>query len=109
MGEIEKYNPEKHCCEYWYKDFCDCYKASVKEARDRNVDGTIDVLIDNNIEFALTATENIVFVINGRKKAYLSLKRDRGLFKCKFEGAAKWYTFGKTKFLDIFSETKCIA
>ena len=34
----EKYNPEKHCCRKWWKDFCDCVKKN----------DSIDKLLKNN-------------------------------------------------------------
>ena len=62
----EKYNPEIHCCRYWYKDFCECVKDSMKiakkKSRDRNVNGTLNFLKKNNIDFIEGKVPNVVII-----------------------------------------------
>ena len=58
---------------------------------------------ENNIEYIDSQTANIVIINNQSDKAFLSLKRQQGLFKCRFEGSSKWYTFSKKALIDKFS------
>ena len=107
MNEIEEYNPEIHCCETWYKDFCECVKKGMrkyrKEKRDKNVEKTKKILNKNNIPFACSKTPNVVVLNCNNEKIYLSLKRvNNKLFKCKYENNPKWYTYKKDNFLKLF-------
>ena len=99
----EEYNPKLHCCRYWFKDFCECIKENKKKSRDENVNGSLTFLEKNNIEYIDSQTANIVIINNQSDKAFLSLKRQQGLFKCRFEGSSKWYTFSKKALIDKFS------
>jgi len=104
----EKYNPEIHCCRYWYKDFCECVKDSMKiakkKSRDKNINGTLNFLKKNNIDFIESKVPNIVIINPKTDNVSLSLKKENNLFKCRFNGHKKWYTFSKQKFIDKFSK-----
>lgn len=107
MSNMEEYNPEIHCCKYWRSDFCECVKASMraakKKSRDRNVNGTLNFLKKNKIQFIESKTQNIVIINPQTDNVFLSLKKENNLFKCRFNGSGKWYTFSRGKFIDRFS------
>lgn len=104
---IMEYDPNKHCCKYWWKDFCECVKESMKEkkkrSRDTNVNSTLQLLNKNNIEYIESETPNMVIVNPDSDKAFLSLKKRGGLLKLRFKGNNKWYTFSPRKFIERFS------
>ena len=106
MSEI-KYNPKIHCCPKWYKDFCKCsssaFRAAKKNSRDKNVEGTIKILKDNNIKFIESKSKNVVILNPETDNVHLSLKRTNHLFKVRYSGSNKWYTFGKNKLISKFS------
>ena len=105
VNSEEEYNPEIHCCDKWYKDYCQCSKEYVKELRNKNVNSTVDFLKDNNIEFVKSKVSNVVIVNPNTDNVHLSLKRTtKGLFKCRFKGSNKWYYFNENKFLIKFSK-----
>tara|TARA_R110000851_G_scaffold561_1_gene1925 strand:+ start:407 stop:733 length:327 start_codon:yes stop_codon:yes gene_type:complete len=104
----EKYNPQTHCCRYWYKDFCECVKDSMKAAkiksRDRGVNSVLNFLKKNNIDFIESKVLNIVIINPKTDNVFLSLKKENNLFKCRFNGDKKWYAFSRQKFIDKFSK-----
>ena len=104
----EEYNPEIHCCPYWYKDICDCVSRRLKAARKRkntrNVNSTTKFLNENNINYKPSNTYNVVIVNPDTDNIYLSLKQDNGLLKCRYSGRDKWYTFSKQKFMEKFAK-----
>jgi len=106
----EEYNPEKHCCRYWWKDFCECVKTSMKEfkkkSRDKKVNYTLSFLKNNNIDYVESKTPNIVIINPKSDNVFLSLKQENDLFKCRYNGSKKWYTFSRYKFLEKFSKTE---
>lgn len=108
VNYIEKYDPEKHCCEYWYKDFCECVNRELREAkkksRDKNVNDTLEFLEKNKIDFIESKTPNIVIINPETDNVFLSLKKENNLLKCKFNGNKVWYKFSKKKFIDKFSK-----
>lgn len=108
MNNEKKYNPEIHCCRYWYKDFCECSKNYLervkKKSNDRNINDTLNFLRKNNIEFIKSKVPNIVIINPKTDKVFLSLKKEKNLFKCRFKGNKKWYSFSKQKFIDNFSQ-----
>jgi len=98
----------EHCCSTWYKDFCECSKEMLKKSRkkskERNVDSTIWFLNKHKIEFEESNIYNVVIIKIKKTKIYLSLKQHDGLFKIRFEGNKKWYTFSSKKLIEQFSK-----
>lgn len=106
----EKYDPEKHCCDRWYKDYCTCVKEEIKESRkksrDRNVNATLKFLKKNQIEFVESKINNVVVVNPETDHTYVSLKKIGSLIQCRFKGSNKWYTYSKPKFVEKFGPSK---
>jgi len=105
MEKIE-YNPEIHCCKNWYKDFCDCIVEGRKKHRDENVNNTLNFLKKYNIPFTESKIMNVVIINPETDNVFLSLKREKNLFKCKFTGKNIWFTYSEKKFIDKFSNKK---
>jgi len=105
---MEEYNPEIHCCYRWYKDYCECVKAKMKEekkkSRDKNVNGTLNFLKKNKIDFIESKTPNVVIINPETDNVFLSLKIKDHFLKCRYKGSKKWYLFRKAKFLEKFSK-----
>lgn len=99
--EREKYNPEKHCCRYWYKDFCDCITEKMAEIKYDNINGTESMLKKYKVSYRDSNVSNVVVIPTAKGELHLSLIRDNGLFKCRFSNSAKWYKFGRTKLLNL--------
>jgi hypothetical protein len=93
----EKYNPEKHCCKKWWKDFCDC----VKNGKHQKEYDVLAFLNENNIEYQKTQNQNFVTISHKDNNVFVSLKMERIFIKCSFNGK-NWYTFTKEKFLQKF-------
>ena len=85
-----EYNPLKHCCEWWYKDFCPCVvegmKKYKKDKRDEDVSSSINFLDKNKINYKLTKVNNVVMIKYNKTNYYVSLKG----FKFKKEGTNVW-------------------
>ena len=95
----EEYDPLKHCCRRWYKDFCDCFKESRALGKQMQVSEGENFLNKNNIKYTETNISNIVKVNLHPKNIYVSLKVKNHLIKCRFEGSDKWYLYSKDKLL----------
>ena len=104
-NSTEEYNPNKHCCRYWYKDFCDCMKDNRNGINDKLVSNTLEFLQKNNIEYTNSNVDNIVVIPLKNKNLHLSLISEE-LMKCRFEGRAKWYTYSKNKFIDLIKNER---
>jgi len=100
----EAYNPDKHCCKWWYKDYCECVKAANKQyrkdCRDKAVNMTEKWLIKNRVNFQPTSIPNVVKAIIGNDTLYVSLKSPRDAIKCRYEGRNKWYTYNKSTLIE---------
>lgn len=103
--QTESLLPKVNDCRNCHQDFCECLKAHMKEKRDKNVERTLAFLKKNNIEYIESKTSNVVNVNPDSDNILLSLKRKNNLFKVRFSGRNKWYTFSGQKFLDTFSKT----
>lgn len=100
----EEYDPSKHCCEYWYKDFCDCYKKSRELGRQMQVSEGENFLNKNNIKYIETNISNVVKINLYPNNLYISLKVKNHLIKCRFENNSKWYLYSKDKFLKLINK-----
>jgi len=104
----EDYDPKKHCCRSWWLDFCECVHTRMrkekKERRDKNVSNTLKFLAKNNLKHKLSKTPNVVAFNYKDKVIYLSLKKQHGCFKVRYEGRNKWYTYKTKKFKETFCD-----
>lgn len=99
------YNPQIHCCKYWYKDFCDCVKVRAKEVKETNVQHTFDLLNKIDVNFYYSNVPNIVEINkNDEQIIYVSLKSEGFLYKVRFEGRAQWYTYSEKKLIQLLTQ-----
>ncbi len=99
--ENEKYNPEIHCCRYWYKDFCECVKNGRSQQRIERLETAIDIFEANNIEYEKSNIQSC-FKIKTNKGQFITVSyKTWGIFKCQYDGSSKWYDYSKKKFLEI--------
>lgn len=100
-------NKENKDCMNCEKDWCECFKAHIKKVkkqwRDKNVIETLSLLNENNIEFVESKMSNIVILNPETDKVFLSLKKKNRLFKCRYNGSNKWYTFTREKLIQKFA------
>lgn len=101
----EKYNPEIHCCEYWYKDICKCVSKTLKdwktESRDKAVKRTIKFLESCGCKYHKSKVENVVYIDIEYGRISISLKSPLTELKIKV-GNGKWRMSKKAKFKEYF-------
>lgn len=101
INNQETYDPDKHCCEKWYKDFCQCMKShlrSIKNTRNASSsNGSITYLEKHKIEFKDSGVENVVITSTWPDEYRISLKT----FKFKKSGQSKWIDKMKKKWIGI--------
>jgi hypothetical protein len=86
----------------WENDMSGLNQMKQKE-RDVHVAKTLKWLDQNKIQYTETKIPNIVKIKTLKKKDvfHLSLNAEQNLFKVRFDGRGKWYTYKKDKLLKL--------
>ena len=104
--ENEVYDPKKHCCQYWYKDFCECVKNGRLQQRQQRLETAIDIFEANNIKYEGSNIQSCFKVKTNKGQNMTVYYKTYGIFKCRYDGSPKWYEYSKKKFLDIVEKQK---
>jgi len=102
----DEYDPLRHCCKIFWKDFCECVKEHKKKEKLNNIEDTLKFLQDNNIKYKFTKVDSIVEIEHEKRPVLVSLKKKNGLIKCKFKGNKKWYDYSKYHFSISFLQNQ---
>jgi hypothetical protein len=101
--ENQEYDPKKHCCEVWWKEYCDCIKKMKKEEKEKNINSTIQELDKAGIKYEQSNVPSIVIIEAKSKQVRVSLKKEKGMIKYQYAGYHQWY---KTKMKEFILKLK---
>ena len=78
-----------------------------RNRKTKNANRNLSLLKNNAIDYEMTDTINVVLLKNDDTEAYMSLTAGYNeLFKIRFKGSAKWYSFTRKKLIHTFSKQK---
>lgn len=97
----QNFNPDIHCCERWWKDYCNCVKDKNTKRKQNKINNTLKWLNLNNIIYLKTNVANIVRIQINSKDIFVSLVSKYNLLNVKFEKSNKWFTYSKNNLLKL--------
>ena len=95
----EEFREAEYCSNH-DRDFCDCYKESLREDKRVKIDGVIKLIDSKGIEWNCSNVPNVIELQLNNKTIFMSLKSKMNMLKYRYKGSNVWYESYKNNLIN---------